>query len=503
MGTSCPDHFLRTRISPMFVRWNAGRRGLAGAQAADRRAARHSTARTTRRTTRRIARAGLAGAARLEPVGRRHPRARAVRVRQGQARSAHHHGVLRQRDPRDGGRERARGRRRRARRRLPQARHAEQAAEFKSFQNYVALPRSEAFRIEYWALEEAKLQRMPPEREFSRQIAVVVGGAQRHRPRGRAAARQARRPRRRRRSRTPPAPKRSPRKPARCRRRSWCSASALDLSVAREHRRRVPRHGRCGSAASTSSINTAAIYPTPGARHAARRRLGAGDAASTSPATTCCADEAAKILKEQGLPASIVLTSSANAVVPKSGSEPYDVSKAAINHLIRELAIGLGPLVRVNGIAPATVVAGSVDVPARPRDGVAARNTASRSTEDESRPKPCAASSRSSTRAARSRTGRFCRSTAPTRSVPGRGPEREDHRPRHSGGRRVAGGVPAVTCQIPAPNPKLQPLPNAKSQTNAIPNPKERRTGWDLELGSFAWDLGVGSGWSLGFGSGI
>jgi len=45
--------------------------------------------------------------------------------------------------------------------------------------------------------------------------------------------------------------------------------------------------------------------------------------------------------------------------VPKSGSEAYDVSKAAVNHLIRELAIGLGPLVRVNGIAPATVIAGS------------------------------------------------------------------------------------------------------------------------------------------------
>jgi len=54
-----------------------------------------------------------------------------------------------------------------------------------------------------------------------------------------------------------------------------------------------------------------------------------------------------------------VFTSSANAIVPKSGSEAYDVSKAAVNHLIRELAIGLGPLVRVNGIAPATVIAGS------------------------------------------------------------------------------------------------------------------------------------------------
>ena len=67
--------------------------------------------------------------------------------------------------------------------------------------------------------------------------------------------------------------------------------------------------------------------------------------------------------RRRSCPRSIVLTSSANAVVPKAGSEPYDVSKAAINHLIRELAIGLGPLVRVNGIAPATVVAGSAMFP--------------------------------------------------------------------------------------------------------------------------------------------
>ena len=59
---------------------------------------------------------------------------------------------------------------------LPQARRPEQAREFTSFHNYVALPRAEAFGIEYWALEEAKLQRMPAEREFSRTIALVVGG---------------------------------------------------------------------------------------------------------------------------------------------------------------------------------------------------------------------------------------------------------------------------------------------------------------------------------------
>ncbi len=69
------------------------------------------------------------------------------------------------------------------------------------------------------------------------------------------------------------------------------------------------------------------------------------------------------IFKDQGLPATMVLTSSANAVVPKKGSEAYDTSKAALNHLIRESSIKLGPLVRVNGIAPATVVTGSTMFP--------------------------------------------------------------------------------------------------------------------------------------------
>ena len=40
---------------------------------------------------------------------------------------------------------------------------------------YVALPQQEAFDIEYWLLEEAKLQRMPAEKELARQVVVVVG----------------------------------------------------------------------------------------------------------------------------------------------------------------------------------------------------------------------------------------------------------------------------------------------------------------------------------------
>jgi NAD(P)-dependent dehydrogenase (short-subunit alcohol dehydrogenase family) len=75
------------------------------------------------------------------------------------------------------------------------------------------------------------------------------------------------------------------------------------------------------------------------------------------------ADEAAKTWKEQGLKGSLVLTTSANAVVSKKGSLAYDTSKAAANHLVRELAIELAPLVRVNGVAPATVVQGSAMFP--------------------------------------------------------------------------------------------------------------------------------------------
>lgn len=40
---------------------------------------------------------------------------------------------------------------------------------------YTSLPRQEAFNIEYWLLEEAKLQRMPKEKLLSRRVAVVTG----------------------------------------------------------------------------------------------------------------------------------------------------------------------------------------------------------------------------------------------------------------------------------------------------------------------------------------
>src|SRR5438105_12697175 len=41
--------------------------------------------------------------------------------------------------------------------------------------HYEAMDEQEAFDIEYWALEEAKLRRLPPERELDWQIIAIIG----------------------------------------------------------------------------------------------------------------------------------------------------------------------------------------------------------------------------------------------------------------------------------------------------------------------------------------
>jgi NAD(P)-dependent dehydrogenase (short-subunit alcohol dehydrogenase family) len=236
---------------------------------------------------------------------------------------------------------------------VPQAKRPEQAGEFSSFHNYVALPRSEAFRIEYWALEEAKLQRMPPEREFSRKIAVIAGG-------GSGIGREVAIELAKRGAHVVVADQNVESAQA-----VWAEArsasspeggmaSPINLasreSIAAAFRATVLQFGGVDVV-----INTAAVYPTAAPSDSVWSKTLEINVTSNY----VLAHEAARILRAENLHGSIVLTSSANAVVPKAGSEPYDVSKAAINHLIRELAIGLGPLVRVNGIAPATVVAGS------------------------------------------------------------------------------------------------------------------------------------------------
>ena len=266
---------------------------------------------------------------------------------------------------------------------LPQVRRPDQADQFKTFRNYVALPRLEAFRIEYWALEEAKLQRMPPERELSRRIAVVVGGGsgigrevalQIARRGGHVVVADA----------NVAGAEEAAREAATLSNAEMVDSASLDLTkrdtIAAAFRKTVRQFGGVDIV-----VNTAAIYPTPDPSTPAEE-VWAKTLQINVTSNFVLAQEAAKVLSAQNLPASIVLTSSANALVPKAGSEPYDVSKAAINHLVRELALGLGPLVRVNAIAPATVIAGSSMFP-RDRVMVALKKYAiafdeSESTED-------------------------------------------------------------------------------------------------------------------------
>jgi len=118
-------------------------------------------------------------------------------------------------------------------------------------------------------------------------------------------------------------------------------------------------------------INTAAIFPSS-PQGTVSDAMWSTTLDLNVTANYLLAEEAAKLFEAEELEGSVVLTSSANAVVPKRGSEAYDVSKAALSHLVRELAVSLAPRVRVNGISPATVVKGSTMFP---RDRVIASLT--------------------------------------------------------------------------------------------------------------------------------
>jgi len=356
LGTSCPDHFLRTRVCPMFVSWDRGdasmlksriRETLVGYRSdykkyyEDWARPQSPPLRDSNPSVVIIPGLGLFGFGKNKKEARItteffvnaiHAMAGANALENGETN-----------DPR------------------PQARTPEYSKQFTQYHNYVALPRSEAFRIEYWALEEAKLQRMPPEAEFSRKIALVVGGASgigretamllahkgAHVVLADADAQGA---------------QKVAGEAAQLSSPEFVAHTAVDLSnsesLARTAEFTILQFGGIDIV-----INTAAVFPVP---------ADAGELSEAQWSKTflvnvtgnyLLARQTEWIFADQALPASLLLTSSANALVPKRGSEAYDVSKTALNHLIRELAIKLAPHVRVNGIAPATVVAGSTMFP--------------------------------------------------------------------------------------------------------------------------------------------
>ena len=83
-------------------------------------------------------------------------------------------------------------------------------------------------------------------------------------------------------------------------------------------------------------------------------------------APAIAAEEVARIVNESELDGTMVFTTSVNGVVAKKGSVAYDASKAGANHLVRSLAVSFAPNIRVNAVAPATVIEGSTMFP-RPR----------------------------------------------------------------------------------------------------------------------------------------
>ena len=365
LGTSCPDHFIRTKIRPLLIPWQPGDDMPALLAALDESLAVYR--RDYEAYYHKFATADAPALRDANPTvvlvpgvgmfsfGKSKTEARitgefytnAIHVMEGATSLG------------DG----------RVPSTLPQAGVAAPSEAFAVYNNYVALPQSEAFRIEYWQLEEAKLRRQPPEKEFARQVVIVVGGANGI---GRATAEAAAQ-----RGahvviadREAKAAAEAAAEVARAAGKEASRAATVDIRD-RASIRRLLEEVVAHFGGFDVLVNTAAMFASsPDGTVSDEQWRTTLDL--NVVANHLLVDEARLILAKQNLPASIVLTSSANAVVPKHGSEAYDVSKAALSHLVRELAISLSPNVRVNGISPATVVKGSTMFP---RDRVVASLT--------------------------------------------------------------------------------------------------------------------------------
>jgi rhamnulose-1-phosphate aldolase/alcohol dehydrogenase len=346
LGTSCPDHFLRTKIKPLYVDWNPQSEDLTALKAkltaglvayrADYAAYyakckhRHSPAMRDANPT-----VVLVPGLGLIAWGKDKSESRVTTEFYNCA--------------------------------IEVMRGAE------AIDRYIALPPQEAFDIEYWQLEEAKLKRMPAEKELARQVAIVIGAGSGI---GKETAHRLA--------------------------REGAHVVCVDMKLETAEATAKEITGKLGQGIGVAGSGISACGPAIGLtanitdRASVRAMLdqvalayGGFDAIVVTagviwPSDTTghipdekwaftfhvnvtgsyiVADEAAKTWKKQGLRGNLVLTTSANAVVAKKGTLAYDTSKAAANHLVRELAVELAPLVRVNGVAPATVVQGSAMFP--------------------------------------------------------------------------------------------------------------------------------------------
>ena len=346
LGTSCPDHFLRTKIKPLYVDWNP--------EAEDLAALKKKLAAGLEQYRKDYA-AYYAKCKHANSPAMRDPNPTVVLI-PGLGMIAW-------------GKDKSESR--------VTAEFYNCAVEVmrgaEAIDTYIALPQQEAFDIEYWLLEEAKLKRMPAEKELARQVVVVIGAGSGI---GKETAHRLV--------------------------KEGAHLVCVDMKVESAQATAKEITDRYGLGIGVAGTGLSSCGPAIGLaanitdRASVRAMLddvalayGGFDSICVTagvfwPSDTTghipddkwaftfnvnvtgsyiVGDEAYKTWKEQGLTGNLVLTTSANAVVAKKGSVAYDTSKAAANHLVRELAIELSPLVRVNGVAPATVVQGSAMFP--------------------------------------------------------------------------------------------------------------------------------------------
>jgi rhamnulose-1-phosphate aldolase/alcohol dehydrogenase len=346
LGTSCPDHFLRTKIKPLYIDWNPQKENLDALKT---------------KLTEGLEQYRQDYAAYYERC--RHANSPAMRDPNPTVILIPGIGMI------AFGKDKSESR--------VTAEFYNCAVEVmrgaEAIDEYIALPQQEAFDIEYWLLEEAKLKRMPPEKELARNVVIVVGAGNGI---GRAVAHRV------------------------AKEGAHVVCADLDRGAAEATAKELTKiHGLgigvagtgisgCGPAIGVAVnvtdrasvremfkqavlayggvdniVVTAGVYVAPDR---------AGHVTDAQWKLTfdvnvmggyLVGDEARPVFARQGLRGSLVITTSVNAVVAKKGSLAYDASKAAANHLVRGLAVELSPLVRVNALAPATVVAGSTMFP--------------------------------------------------------------------------------------------------------------------------------------------
>jgi len=226
-----------------------------------------------------------------------------------------------------------------------------------SVSKYVGLAEQEAFNIEYWLLEEAKLQRMPKAKSLAGRIALVTGGAGGI---GRAIAERLM-------------------GEGACVILSDIDMASLDATVA-EYGKRFGNDVVLGTETDvTSEAGIAAAFrdtvlayggvdivvanagfASAAAFEETSLELWSRNIAILATGYFLAAREGYKIMKEQCLGGSIVFVASKNALAASPGASAYCTAKAAEIHLARCIALEGAPFgIRANTVNPDAVLRGS------------------------------------------------------------------------------------------------------------------------------------------------